>query len=253
MLLLALMSHDQIGSFGGRLIELLQPVDTLPDPTDDRLLQSLLTWFQNHNPLCTSFAPLMEQNIDVRLTPFASAAVVSVNLPSNHQPMSDAALTVRLRIKDREAQPSVRHLPLELVLPMCFPLLFPFPLPKIPGTTFRKKTQGLLAAHPCFRRGRLQCHLILVLYNPIQEHKARLAQHQLSLQPVVALIGFNRDLPPDVVFHIPSSPTYWSHMQAEVRALCQQLGDPGLMLAFNKWLEVGDIEAEKPSALSASP
>ena len=152
-------------------------IDTLPNASDDRLFQNLLTWFQNHNPLYTSFVPLTEQNIDVGLAPFASAAVVSVALPSNHEPMSDEALTVRLHIKDGEAQPSVRHLPLELALPMCFPLLFPFPLPKIPGTTFRQKAQALLAAHPFFRRGRLQCHLILFLYNLIQEHAAKFAQH----------------------------------------------------------------------------
>ena len=222
-------------------------IDNLPNPNDDSIFQNLLAWFKNHNPLYSSFIPLTAQNIDLRLAPFASAAVVSVALPSNHEPMSDDALTVRLHIKEGETDPSVRHLPLELALPMCFPLLFPFPLPKIPGTTFRQKAQALLAAHPFFRRGRLQCHLILFLYHLIQDHAARFAQHQLSLQPVFAPAGTNRDIPPDVLFQDPSSPTYWSHRQAEVRALCHQFGDPDIMLTLtfvNKWPEVGEVEAE---------
>lgn len=170
-------------------------IDNLPSPNDDTIFQNLLAWFKNHNPLYASFVPLTEQNIDLRLAPLASASVVSVSLPSNHEPMSDDSLTVCLHIKEGQAELSVRHLPLELALPMCFPLLFPFPLPKIPGTTFRQKAQALLAAHPFFRRGRLQCHLILFLYHLIQDHAARFAQHQLSLQPLTEPVLSLRRLP----------------------------------------------------------
>ena len=45
----------------------------------------------------------------------------------------------------------------------------------------------------------------------------------------------------------PSTSTYWNHRQSEVRALCHQFGDPGLMLTFtfvNRWPEVSEIERD---------
>ena len=220
----------------------------LPNCHDEALRQELLTWFRDNSPLYSDFVPLTGENFDVRLDPLLStAAVVSAPVTSHQEPLTDQYQQVRLRLKNPDGTFEVRFLPLEAALPLCFPLLFPFPVPCIPGQTLRQKAQHLLAAHPFFRQGRLQCHLILFLYNLIQDQATSFPQNRLSLQPALAPTGANRDLPVDALLTDPSTPSYWKHRQSEVRALCQQFGDPDLMLTFtfvNKWPEVKEAERQ---------
>ena len=128
---------------------------------------------------------------------------------------------------------------------MTFPLLFPFGLPKIPGATFRKKAKLLLASHPYYRCGRLQCHLTLFLYHIIQDYAMNFARTQLSVQSLNVPDGTNRNIDSPIFANDPSSPSYWRARQSEVRALCREYGDPDLMITFtfvNHWPEVQVIK-----------
>ena len=223
-------------------------IDTAPLPrqTDQRLLLELANWFRANNELYNDFQPLTVETLAVRLDPHVQgAAVVSARLDSDREPMSDAHCNVRIMIKGADGNMTATFVPLELALGMTFPLLFPFPLPRIPGKTFRQKACSLLSSHPFFRCGRLQCHLILFLYNLIEDQAAWFPQSRLSVQSLAVPLGTNRDLPGDIMFNDPSTESYWRKRQSEVRGMCHEFGDPDLMLTFtfvNKWPEVREAE-----------
>ena len=231
-------------------------IDTnpLPNERDRELLRHLLSWFREHNPLYRDVdeTPLTVESLRVRLDPqVQGAAVVSARIDSEREPMSDFHNNVRIRLKDSQDKLTTTFVSLELALSMSFPLLFPFPLPRIPGTTFRQKARAILSSHEFFRCGRLQCHLILFLYNLIEDQATWFPQTRLSIQPLVTPSGTNRDIPSDLMFNDPSTQSYWRKRQAEVRAMCHEFGDPDLMLTLtfvNKWPEVRRFE-EKISQL----
>ena len=223
-------------------------IDTSPLPrqADQELLAELLAWFRMNNDLYKDFEPLTVDTLAVRLDPqVQGAAVVSARLDTERQPMSDVHSNVRLLLKGPDDEITVKFVPLELALTMTFPLLFPYPLPKIPGQTLRQKARLLLASHLFFRCGRLPCHLILFLYNLIEDQAAWFPQTRLSMQPLALPDGTNRDIPGDLMFNDPATETYWRKRQAEVRGMCHEFGDPDLMLTFtfvNKWAEVAEAE-----------
>ena len=204
---------------------------------------SLLDWFRHNHPLYEDFTPITRTNFDVRLgTAGQTAEVVAAQLPSAPHILTNEKNQVLIRMKGPDGTESERrYVSLETALTLSFPVLFPFGCPILPGATLRKKARFLLASHPFYRCGRLQCHLGLFLYHIIQDSAIRFAQSQLSLQPTVIPTGASRDIPPDLFFNDPSAPAYWSRRQAEVRAMCREFGDPDLMLTLtfvNKWEEV---------------
>ena len=55
------------------------------------------------------------------------------------------------------------------------------------------------------------------------DHDTAFIQNGLSIQRLNMTIGANRNLEPDKFrSDDPPSPIYWSHRQAEVRAMCSQ-------------------------------
>ena len=208
---------------------------------------SLLDWFRHNHPLYADFTPISRTNFDVRLgTAGQTAEVVAAQLPSAPHILTNEKNEVLIRMKGADGTESERrYVSLETALTLSFPVLFPFGCPIIPGGTLRKKARFLLASHPFYRCGRLQCHLGLFLYHIIQDSAIRFAQSQLSVQPTHIPSGASRDIPPDLFFNDPSAPAYWSRRQAEVRAMCREFGDPDLMLTLtfvNKWAEVSATE-----------
>ena len=208
---------------------------------------SLLDWFRNNHPLYEDFTPISRTNFDLRLgTAGQTAEVVAAELPTAPHILTNNLNQVLIRMKSQDGTDSEsRYVSLETALSLSFPVLFPFGCPIIPADSLRMKARCLLASHPFYRCGRLQCHLGLFLYHIIQDSAIRFAQTQLSLQPTHIPTGASRDIPPDVLFNDPSSPAYWSRRQAEVRAMCREFGDPDLMVTFtfvNKWDEVSATE-----------
>ena len=68
---------------------------------------------------------------------------------------------------------TIKYFELEDVLVHCFPMLFPNgKIPKIPGKTLRQKVSILCGSHEFYRCGRLQCSMILFLYNLIMTTNA---------------------------------------------------------------------------------
>ena len=207
---------------------------------------ALLEWFRANHPMYADFTPLSRENFDIRLgTNNTVAEVVAAEVPTAAHNLTNEKQEVLISLKNPDGSSERRYVSLESALSLSFPLLFPFGCPPIPGATLRKKARLLLASHPYYRCGRLQCHLGLFLYHIIQDAALRFAQTQLSLQPIHIPAGATRDIPPDVLFNDPSSPAYWSRRQAEVRAICREFGDPDLMVTFtfvNKWPEVASTE-----------
>ena len=205
----------------------------------------LLRWFRENNDLYQDCTPFTPENVDIRLDPIISTGtVLAVEVPGGHQNLTNERQDVFLIIRQADGSTRRKYVPLELALSLTFPLLFPFGVPNIPAKTLRKKAKLLLASHPYYRCGRLQCHLALFLYHIIQDFKMRFAQSKLSIQPVNVPTGTNRLLESPVFACDPSSPTYWRARQAEVTAMCRQYGDPDLMLTLtfvNHWPEIANI------------
>ena len=206
----------------------------------------LLDWFKSNNSLYTDFTPLTYANLHMRLDSVHNpAAVVTAELPGGHHDLTNENNDVLILMKKPDGSSERRYVPLETALGLCFPILFPFGCPVIPAPTLRKKAQLLLSSHPFYRCGRLACHMALYLYHVIQDSALRFVRHQISIQPVSLPDGVNRDIPGDLLFDDPSSPSYWSKRQNEVRAMCREYGDPDLMITFtfvNKWPEVKETE-----------
>ena len=207
--------------------------------------QAILAWYREHNDLYKDFTPITSDTFDLRLNT-ASTAVAAIEIPGAQHGFTDACGQVCLTIRNEDGSTAKKSLPLERALALTFPVLFPYGLPVIPAKTLRKKARLILAAHPYYRCGRVQCHLALFLYHVIQDYALAFHRTKLSIQPVALPEGANRliDAPP--TYRDPSSPAYWNERQAEVRAMCQQYGDPDLMLTFtfvNKWPEVHSVEA----------
>ena len=162
---------------------------------------------------------------------------------------------VKLNVRQADGTTVPRYLPLEVALAMAFPLLFPFGLPLIPAKTLRKKARLLLAAHPYYRSGRLQCHMVLFLYHVIQDYSLAFKRTKLTLQPLRVPVGTNRQIDDTPLYQDPASPAYWSARQSEVRAMCNQYGDPDIMLTLtfvNKWPEVLAVESSLKETLGSS-
>ena len=206
----------------------------------------LLDWFKSNNSLYTDFTPLTYANLHMRLDSVHNpAAVVTAELPGGHHDLTNENNDVLILLKKPDGSSERRYVPLETALGLCFPILFPFGCPLIPAPTLRKKAQLLLAAHPFYRCGRLACHMSLYLYHVIQDSALRFVRRQISIQPVSLPDGVNRDIPGDLLFDDPSTPSYWSKRQNEVRAMCREYGDADLMITFtfvNKWPEVKETE-----------
>ena len=220
-----------------------------PEKWDD-----VLAWFRDNNALYENVEPITAQNVDLRLDPLIhSSAVATAELPSGNR-LPDGT-NVRIGMKNPDGSSRSKYVPLELALALTFPVLFPFGVPTIPGDTWRDKAKLLLASHPYYRSGRLQCHLALFLYHLIQDAALSFERARLSLQPVTVPEGTNRNIPSTLFMRDPSSSAYWSARQAEVRAMSREFGDPDLMLTFtfvNKWPDVTAVE-EANSRLMGFP
>ena len=205
----------------------------------------LLRWFQENNELYSNCTPVTSANVDIRLDPMISTGeVMAVEVPGANQNLTNERQDVYLTIRQPDGSTRRKYVPLELALALTFPLLFPFGVPKIPAQTLRDKAQLLLASHPHYRCGRLQCHLALFLYHLIQDYNLSFARSQLSIQRINVPNGTNRLLDSPVFACDPSSPTYWRARQSEVRAMCRHFGDPDLMLTLtfvNHWPEIDSI------------
>ena len=205
----------------------------------------IVAWFRANNPLYSDVNPITPENLEFRLEA-ATATVAAIQIPGSNPTLTDASGQVCLTVRNDDGTTSRKHLPLEVALALAFPILFPYGLPEIPAKTLRKKARLILASHPYYRCGRLQCHLALFLYHIIQDYAISFHRTKLSLQPVNLPDGANRLIDSPPTFVDPSSPAYWNARQAEVRAMCQQFGDPDLMLTLtfvNKWPEVASIES----------
>ena len=215
-----------------------------PTPIARDKWHDILTWFRSHNPLYENVEPITPQNVDLRLDPVIhSSAVAAAELPTPTR-LTDGT-NVRIAIKNSDGTSRSKYVPLELALALTFPALFPFGVPPIPGPTWRAKAKLILASHPYYRSGRLQCHLALFLYHLIQDAALSFERARLSLQPITVPEGTNRVIPSNLFLHDPSSSAYWSARQAEVRGMCREFGDPDLMITFtfvNKWPEVQAVE-----------
>ena len=143
-------------------------------------IQSVLNWLKAHNQLYNCMHVLDVDFFRSRIDPLLSApndipsvALIEPEYTSNIQENLQNIGKIPLTLLDSNGQKCVEYLDLEAVLPLCFPLLFPFgPLPKIPGNTIRNKARNLLSSHPFYRCGRLQCSLILYLYHQMTIQKA---------------------------------------------------------------------------------
>ena len=206
--------------------------------------QNVLAWFRDNNPLYENVEPITPQNVDLRLDPLIrTSAVATAELPTSNR-LTDGT-NVRIAMKNPDGSSRSKYVPLELALALSFPVLFPFGVPTIPGDTWRDKAKFLLASHPYYRSGRLQCHLALFLYHLIQDAALSFERARLSLQPVTVPEGTNRNIPSTLFMRDPSSSAYWSARQAEVRAMSREFGDPDLMITFtfvNKWSDVTAVE-----------
>lgn len=215
----------------------------------------LLAWFQANNDLYGDLTPVTSDNIDIRLGSLCTATVVAAEVPGHQGGLCNELGHVRLNVRQVDGTTVPRYLPLEAALAMAFPLLFPFGLPHIPAKTLRKKARLLLAAHPYYRCGRLQCHMVLFLYHVIQDYSLAFKRTKLSIQPLQVPVGTNRQIDDTPLYQDPASPAYWSARQSEVRAMCNQYGDPDLMLTLtfvNKWPEVVAVEASLKETLGSS-
>ena len=171
---------------------------------------NLLRWFQENNELYNNFTPVTSENVDIRLDPMISTGeVMAVEVPGAHHNLTNDRQDVYLTIRQPDGSTRRKYVPLELALALTFPLLFPFGVPTIPAITLRDKAKLLLASHPYYRCGRLQCHLALFLYHLIQDYNLSFARSQLSIQPINVPTGTNRLLDSPVFVSDPSSPTYW--------------------------------------------
>lgn len=148
---------------------------------------------------------------------------------------------------DSDGNKVLKYMQLEEALSLCFPMIFPYEkIPNIPGNTLKEKAEALLSTHEFYRCGRLQCSLILYLYNSISTHNASFIQNKISVQRTIIPNGASRNIPSNILFKNDTlMPEYWYNRQSQVRAMRSELGDPDLMVTFtfvNKWPEVKECE-----------
>lgn len=224
------------------------------NPPDIEKLKDIMNWLKLNNPLYADIAPLTTEFYTTRIEPaFAprNEVIGIAQLPNEYiQSNSERNIDynkIPISMADAEGNKVLKYVYLEEALSLCFPMLFPKGLIMIiPGKTLREKSLALLSSHEFYRCGRLQCSLILFLYNTISSHNASFIQNKLSLQRTHIPIGASRDIPTSIMLrNDPSMPEYWLNRQAQVRAMCSELGDPDLMITFtfvNKWPEVKELE-----------
>jgi hypothetical protein len=152
---------------------------------------------------------------------------------------SNLANNLNIPIRMRTEESNYLYFPLELALPLLFPLLFPYgKLPEIPGTTLRSKAQVLIQSHPLLRCGRLACHLILFLFDSIMKKEYSFSQNIQRLKfPEDATRRISITPRPED----PSFEEYWRRKQCEVRAMTFHFGCPDVMITFtfnNHWSSV---------------
>ena len=150
-------------------------------------------------------------------------------------------------LPDNQGNKSIKYFDLEDILVLCFPMIFPSgKIPKIPGQTLRQKASIIFNSHEFYRCGRLQCSMILFMYNSIMSSNASFLQNQMSFQRIHIPNGASRNIPSNFKnTKDPAFPDYWYQRQAHVRAMCSNFGDPDLMMTFtfvNKWPEVKKTE-----------
>ena len=188
--------------------------------------KEVMDWLQHNNPLYKDFTPLTFENIHFRINPSSAPMGSAINMAMipNTSGITNDGGDVFIRLKKQDGTLAGKFIPLEKALPLCFPILFPSgKIEKIPGKTLREKARFILSSHPFLRCGRLACHLVLFLYSIIMDHDTAFIQNGLSIQRLNMTIGANRNLEPDKFrSDDPPSPIYWSHRQAEVRAMCSQ-------------------------------
>lgn len=223
-------------------------------PPDMVKLQNIMEWLKANNPLYAEISPINVEFyhtiIEQAFTP-RSEVIGIAKLPCNNlQPSfesNDDFHKIPITLPDSEGKKELKYVRLEEALSLCFPMLFPFGIvPKIPGKTLKEKSLSLLSTHEFYRCGRLECSLILFLYNAISSHNASFVQNQITVQRTNIPQGASRDIPQNIVLrNDPSMPEYWLNRQSQVRAMCSELGDPDLMITFtfaNKWPEVKECE-----------
>ena len=220
---------------------------------DINLFKQTIDWMKNNNPLYKEIKTLNVEFYRTKIDPLISPKkdVIGIaQIPINNEPTNVSNLDfnkVQISIPNNDGKHEIIYVEIEKALLLCFPMIFPFgSMPIIPGKTLRQKASILCAAHEFYRCGRLQCSLILFLYNCIMTKKASYINNNISAQRIMIPNGTSRNIP---IIHTlkndPAFPEYWYHKQSHVRAMCAELGDPDLMITFtfvNKWPEVKKIE-----------
>lgn len=216
--------------------------------------EEVMEWMRNNNPLYAEISDLNVDFLTTRIEPaFAprNEVIGIARLPDTACQTNDNGNTdynkIPISLPDNEGKSVIKYLSLEMVLALCFPMLFPLGIiPKIPGNTLKEKSLSIISSHEFYRCGRLQCSLILFLYNAISSHNAFYAQRSLSFQKTTIPNGSSRDIPSNFRRKDdPAFPEYWYTKQSQVRAMCAELGDPDLMVTFtfvNTWPEVKECE-----------